>query len=187
MLTKVDPLREKPIFDSKAKEIKKNKFLKLFRFLFIFGFLAISILGITLLKNLRQADAQVAVFYPTTCLGGWQNVSNAEGAPDVTQDNDENYGRDNSASIYNASGQIYCGGFEGNIPVDALNKKVMVKFSWATSTLDAAITEPNASSGEENVKPEQEGQVEQTEPEIIPEEEITEPEPIPEPTSEPAL
>ena len=153
--------------------LRKNKFSSVF-FLVVILFAVLVVFSMFLLKNAGRADAQVSSFYSTSCLGGWRNTDKAEGVPDVTQENDENYSMSNSAFVYNTSAQIYCGDFEGEIPNDALNKKVLVKFSWATSSLDAVAPESSQSSKDEDAgtePTEQEGQIES---EIIPEETINE-------------
>ena len=76
--------------------------------------------------------AEIYKFYPTSCLGGWQNASNAQGVPDL----DENappssFNKNNSAYISNAISQIYCGNFERNSSDSNLQiKRAYLTFSW---------------------------------------------------------
>ena len=76
----------------------------------IFVFFA---LLIALFAGIRQFStrAEVQDLYPTTCLGSWQNVANAEGIPETLNASNPSFSPENSAA-YDASGtEIYCGGF----------------------------------------------------------------------------
>ena len=92
----------------------------------------------------KPADAQTAVFYPTICLGGWQNTEKAAGAPEVVDDSAADYNDENSASVFNSVSEIFCGGFEGEIPVDALHEKVTLNFSWTLEEIEEETTPPPA-------------------------------------------
>ena len=92
----------------------------------------------------KPADAQTAVFYPTICLGGWQNTEKAAGAPEVVDDSAADYNDENSASVFNSVAEIFCGGFEGEIPVDALHEKVTLNFSWTLEEIEEETTPPPA-------------------------------------------
>lgn len=98
----------------------------------------------------RQAGAQTAVFYSSSCLGGWKNVNKAAGAPDIVSGEHAEYSDDNSASVYNTNAEIYCGGFGGEIPDDALKKKVVVRFSWAILGQSFEIKQGEATTETEN-------------------------------------
>ncbi len=95
------------------------------------------------------ARAQVALFYPTTCLGGWKNTEAIIGRPDVIADNGASYTDQNSATVVDSVTQLFCGGFKGTIPQDAVQEKVVLKFSWhmeeegevIMNTLEATSTE----------------------------------------------
>ncbi len=135
----------------------------------------ILIVGIFLLRNAGNANAQISSFYPASCLGGWKNTDKAVGAPDVTDGDANNYNDSNSASISNAVGQIFCGEFTGEIPIDAFQKKIILKFSWATPGEPVIAEESDAPESEENIS--------ESEEEIAPE--IPEEIPITEETPEP--
>lgn len=76
--------------------------------------------------------AEKAQFYPTSCLGGWQNPQNAEGKPDLAEDAELNkFTEANSAVLRNAISEIYCGGFEGKIPEETTPRRALLKLSWA--------------------------------------------------------
>ena len=84
----------------------------------------------------KPADAQTAVFYPTICLGGWQNTEKAAGAPEVVDDSAADYNDENSASVFNSVAEIFCGGFEGEIPADAFHERVILNFSWTLEEIE---------------------------------------------------
>ena len=84
----------------------------------------------------KPAGAQTAVFYPTTCLGGWQNTEKAAGAPEVVDGLSADYNDENSASVFNSVAEIFCGGFEGEIPADAFHERVILNFSWTLEEIE---------------------------------------------------
>ena len=75
--------------------------------------------------------ASVAVFYPASCLGGWENVHNAEGEPQVSDNNSASFNEQNSAYLNNRISQIFCGNFKGALPQNTKPQKIMVRLSWA--------------------------------------------------------
>jgi len=75
-----------------------------------------------------RVSAQVAVFYPATCLGGWKYVAQAGGPPEVTFD--VPYDDKNSAILEDVVTQIYCGSFIGEFPPQSKHTKVTLRFSW---------------------------------------------------------
>lgn len=88
----------------------KPKFRVRHPLIFISAFFALLII---LFVGIRQFStrAEVQDLYPTTCLGNWQNVANAEGVPETLNASSPSFSPDNSAA-YDASGtEIYCGGF----------------------------------------------------------------------------
>lgn len=111
-------------------EFFKSKIFRLFASVFILFFISLIVL---LLQYIEKANAQISSFYPSSCLGGWQNVDKATGPADALNEDDIfNYSDENSASVFNSVAEIFCGGFQGEIPQDALHKKVVLNFSWAT-------------------------------------------------------
>lgn len=107
----------------------KNFFLKntLYRSL-----LAVSVSLIVIIIFIAvKSRAEVAVFYPKTCLGGWENVANAQGKPNLDGNTKiEDFTKENSAVLVGLS-EIYCGGFEGELPKDGDPKKLTLTFSWS--------------------------------------------------------
>ncbi|MCC2630798.1 MAG: hypothetical protein K0S38_607, partial [Candidatus Paceibacter sp.] len=83
------------------------------------------------------SEATVAVFYPQTCLGGWENVEHAQGQPQVQDGDPLKYTDTNSAVLRNRVSELYCGGFAGSIPDNGEKKNVRLKFSWVSKTKDA--------------------------------------------------
>lgn len=94
--------------------------------------------------------AEMAVFYPESCLGGWSNPQNAQGAPDVSSNSDSSsFTPENSAVLGNSMSQIYCGGFKGEIPPNTTPLKVNLKLSWTIKDkAEAEETAVHASSTE---------------------------------------
>jgi len=106
--------------------------------------------------------ASTVSFYPSTCLGGWQNVDRASGKPDVPFDTPEKITEDNAASVGDQVAELYCGQWKGDVPEDSLPKQFVLKLSWklavpqapapddssvaATGAADASSTVANASS-----------------------------------------
>ncbi len=106
--------------------------------------------------------ADIAVFYPKTCLGGWQNVSHAEGEPQIEDNEVSQFNAENSAFLKNRVSQLYCGEFEGEIPEgNEKQQRIKLKFSWAAiseATTDAAgVIEIKGDSHDENSQDEDEG------------------------------
>lgn len=84
---------------------------------------------------LLVSRAEVAYFYPTNCLGGWQNPQNAQGGPEVEEGaGPEAFNENNSAILKNTVAQIFCGDFQGDIPNDSEPKKIFLKLSWLIKT-----------------------------------------------------
>lgn len=113
------------------KVIKKNKAV---RFVAAGGVLLLVVVVVLnlVLEKPKKVSAQMVSFYSNSCLGGWKNTQKAIGAPDIRDLSDGKYTDENSASIDNAVTQIYCGGFKGVLPEDTIQKKIELKFSWAT-------------------------------------------------------
>lgn len=80
-----------------------------------------------------KGKAEVVIFYPTTCLGGWMNPRNAEGEPQTkSNDDEEQFTKDNSAILLaTTSADIYCGNFIGQIEQNTKPTKIIVSLSWS--------------------------------------------------------
>lgn len=79
-----------------------------------------------------KGQAEVAVFYPTACLGGWNNPRNAEGEIQTSAaDDDAQYTDLNSAVLPLATNaDIYCGNFVGTIEQNTKPTKMIVSLAW---------------------------------------------------------
>ncbi len=97
--------------------------------------------------RVKNTEAELSSFFPTSCRGGWENVEKAQGAPNVVEGGTEKYSDLNSASLVNTGTQIYCGGFKGEIPQDAVQKKIVLKFSWTTQADSVVNVEPSIDQG----------------------------------------
>ncbi len=82
------------------------------------------------LPRVEHVDAESVSFYATSCLGGWQHSNNVVGAPDAIVNGEEQYSSENSAILSDTIAQIFCGGFVGELPENALHKKIVLNFSW---------------------------------------------------------
>ncbi|MDP2598567.1 MAG: hypothetical protein Q8P49_01920 [Candidatus Liptonbacteria bacterium] len=86
--------------------------------------------------------AEVADFYPSTCLGSWSGAQNAQGRPEMIAPASASttFSENNSAIFNSGTGQIFCGGFVPPEEVVAGDvKSVGLTFVWQ-------IGEPTATS-----------------------------------------
>jgi len=74
-----------------------------------------------------QTKADLAYFYPQTCLGSFVNPEKAQGEMEV--DNPDLINELNSAVYYSGFKEIYCGNFQGPIKEGEI-KKVTLHFNW---------------------------------------------------------
>jgi hypothetical protein len=92
--------------------------------------IVLAIVGISLYSV--RLGAQVAVFHPTSCLGGWTHSEYAEGEPNVKADGlPDDFTENNSAVLNNSVSQIFCGGWKGELPEDTEPKRYVLKLSWS--------------------------------------------------------
>ncbi len=94
--------------------------------------------------GMRQlfTQAEVADFFPSTCLGAWAGAQNAQGKPEVLAPASARatFGENNSAVFTSGTGQIFCGGFVPQEYATAGDiKNVGLTFVWQ-------IGEPTATS-----------------------------------------
>ncbi|MEK7511045.1 MAG: hypothetical protein AAB582_02330 [Patescibacteria group bacterium] len=83
------------------------------------------------------AQAQSSTYFASSCLGGWENTSLAEGEPDVRGLLDEH----NSALLSgDRQAQIFCSGFAGEIPEGSTHTGVRAHISWQTRQVDPPAT-----------------------------------------------
>ncbi len=93
--------------------------------------IGILVLVIIVFSIAMKGKANIVNFYPETCLGGWENPSNASGQPSVSSDaQGSDFTRDNSAFLRNRTAQMFCGDFGGEVPSDSVPRKFTVRFSW---------------------------------------------------------
>lgn len=82
-----------------------------------------------------KGTAEIATFYPTSCLGGWNNPRNAEGESQVKSNATESdFTNENSATLpATTSADIYCGNFVGTIDQygSTTPTKILVSLSWS--------------------------------------------------------
>lgn len=106
----------------------------------------ITTLGVLLLISLinwnipMKGIAEVSTLYPSTCLGGWNTVHNAEGIPESFNGNDL---IKNSNSAILPSGlvsDIYCGDFKGDFPASSTPTHVTLTLFWKTDIYQEEIT-----------------------------------------------
>src|SRR4030042_6172975 len=91
--------------------LKKQKQLYI-SFSLVGGLIFLTALGWFIYGTFIRAEK--ASFYPTSCLGGWQNPQNAEGKPDLDEGAPgEDFNSKNSAVLQNAISELYCGGCKG--------------------------------------------------------------------------
>ena len=105
----------------------KNSFLN-HRTLLKYSAIVLFIVLVSIFSFRSRAD--IANFYPTNCLGNWENPQNAQGVPDIKNNSDKNnFLPSNSAVLNNTNAPLYCGNFSGEIPQDAQAKKFILRFS----------------------------------------------------------
>ncbi|MCF7843399.1 hypothetical protein K9M47_00700 [Candidatus Gracilibacteria bacterium] len=80
-----------------------------------------------------KGSAEVVTFYPTACLGGWNNPRNAEGEPQTKSNSSESeFTKDNSAVLPSGThADIYCGGFVGEIEQNTKPTKILISLAWS--------------------------------------------------------
>lgn len=102
----------------------------------------------TYIYGIPFVKANEAIFFPTSCLGGWKNVSNAEGKPDVDPYDVNGFNESNSAFIKGEISQIFCGSFklQSELSPDVTIKRVKLKISWALKNPEI-VTEQVSTGG----------------------------------------
>ena len=110
-----------------------------------FFIVASIIIGALVLSSFSTGHASVATFYPQSCLGDWERVDNAQGAPSLPNESSpQDFSTDNSARMSGTVSSIYCGSFTGEIPENANPKTFKLTFSWSVEDKDSSSirTEP---------------------------------------------
>ena len=99
----------------------------------------------------KYGKAEELTLYPKSCLGGWHNPAGASGVPDVLGHAAADFNETNSAWVSDSLSQIYCGSFQGDIPVNTSPTKITVHLSWAIrGPLAVASSSPNGSGSNPN-------------------------------------
>jgi len=112
-----------------------KRFLRQRMFVILF-LLAISVFFIILFN---EGKTESAIFYPESCLGGWENPQLAQGPAETESPKDFN--RENSAVLSNFFAEIYCGGFSGEIPENSRPEKVLLKFGLTIKSISSSTEE----------------------------------------------
>ncbi len=78
-----------------------------------------------------KGKADIATFYPETCLGGWSNPRNAEKEAQTSSNADPSQFNDKNSAILdkNTSADIYCGNFNGTFNDATTPKKIIVSLA----------------------------------------------------------
>ncbi|MBP7831605.1 MAG: hypothetical protein KA028_01135 [Candidatus Pacebacteria bacterium] len=79
----------------------------------------------------QLGKAGIANFYAAQCLGGWENPANASGEPTLDDDaQGSTFNINNSAVLNNTQGDLYCGGFTGELPENTDPERISLKIHW---------------------------------------------------------
>lgn len=113
------------IFADRQKKEENIKRKKLFFSIVVI--LLLSVLG-AVISNKGKAES--VMFYPESCLGGWENVNKAINKPESEEGVDFS---DITSAVLpkNSVADIYCGDFKGEIPEDSIPKAVVLRVSWS--------------------------------------------------------
>lgn len=132
---KFNPDKSTIVLKNKRKDLVFNlQNLKYFWYKFrnkiILGFVFLIIISF-IFNYFFFSHAEILEFYPSSCLGGWQNPQNAQGKPELEPNaKSEDFNENNSAILKNIISEIYCGNFKGDVLENTIPKKAFLKFSW---------------------------------------------------------
>lgn len=102
--------------------------------------LAVAVLLVGSLAYTRIfTQAAAAYFYPDTCLGTWKHVDRAEDKPLAASADQVRPAE--SAVFDESSHEIYCGGFDGDVPKGAVVTRMQLRFAWTVSRKELADQE----------------------------------------------
>ena len=105
--------------------------------------LVVSCVAIALFRLSKPAVAQVSLFYPETCLGGWRQPQAAAGLPDAEEGETRQ-----GLSVYEDNGSsIFCGEFAGELPPQTYHTRVTLRFDWHQANKDPVILEDDVTDG----------------------------------------
>jgi hypothetical protein len=101
------------------------------------------VLGVVVSK---KSQAEVAMFYPSSCLGGWTNLTKATGKPDV--ENESGFSNLNAAILpENTQTDLFCGGFTGDIPPNKDPKLLILRIAWSLTGSTSTPEGPSSIEG----------------------------------------
>ncbi|HVM76704.1 MAG TPA: hypothetical protein VMU07_00950 [Candidatus Paceibacterota bacterium] len=131
-------------FEINRRSIKK--FFKKYK-IPVVAFSAVLVMGI-FVRFLLVGFATTADFYPTSCLGSWDNVQNALGKPDLDGPSPASaYTPLNSAIFSTSTAQMFCGNFAGDADISQFAGKkfqsAQIVLSWYVEP--ASMAQPGAS------------------------------------------
>jgi hypothetical protein len=132
---------------TKEKTIKNNNFLW-FLGLIVF----ISIIGVGI--SFFNVKAEIAIFYPTNCLGSFSNPQNAQGEPQLELSSDISLFNNENSAVYDGGiKQIFCGGFQGETVEDVDIDSIKLKIVWKLKNIEQTLLEKNIEqvSSEESI------------------------------------
>lgn len=106
-------------------EISRTKVLRFIRHHRVAFFLLFTLIVVPIFVRYALIGfASTADFYPSSCLGNWQNVANALGKPDVPPGSPPSaWNGANSAFFGTGTAQIFCGNFSGDADIASLQAK----------------------------------------------------------------
>ncbi len=116
----------------------KRLFTSLKVFFYVLG-LCVIVAGVFVVIRFVKAGPQWVTVYPTSCLGGWENPSLAQGVPQLGPDAaPQDFTIENSARLEHKNSQIFCGGFSFQSIENTSVQGLVLKFSWAIRGSDNA-------------------------------------------------
>ncbi len=96
--------------------------------------LAVFLLFFLFYYSIIRSEAETIYFYPSVCLGNWQNPTNAQGRPESLDQKPAQFNAENSA-VFSSSGdssrEILCGGFANNTSERIDVKKLSLRLIWS--------------------------------------------------------
>lgn len=116
---------EKLVFSGIHKRDEKRKRARVVTSLIVLFLL--SLLGATISN---RGKAELAIFYPNSCLGGWENVTKATGKPETEEGG---IFSDLTSALLpaNSVADVYCGDFKGDIPESTVPQKLVLRIAWS--------------------------------------------------------
>ncbi|MBV9159123.1 MAG: hypothetical protein JO019_00830 [Candidatus Kaiserbacteria bacterium] len=136
-------------------EINKRSAIMLLSYAATILIVAFLLIALSLSLFYAKKTRAEAYLYPQTCLGGWEDVAQASGQPDVDDSVGKPFSSATAASVSGALAQIYCGEFAGDTPPESIPVSLAVHLSW--SVVDIAppenVTGPTATSSTITIPP----------------------------------